>query len=113
MLTRRMGFGRARRYLLLNESLDAMSAQSAGLVDFVVCSNDLTAKSKAIATQIAGGPTRAFGETRRLLGSAGNQTLAAQLGSEAEALSRVTATDDAREGVAAFLQKRAPVFRGA
>jgi 2-(1,2-epoxy-1,2-dihydrophenyl)acetyl-CoA isomerase len=112
MLTRRMGLARARRFLLLNESLDAMSGKSAGLVDFVVGLNDLTSRSQSIAAQIAAGPTRAFGETRRLLGSAEQQTLAVQLESEALALSRVTATEDAREGVTAFLQKRAAVFRG-
>ena len=113
MLARRMGFGRARRYLLLNERMDATSAQSAGLVDFVVCANDLAPRSKAIAAQLAAGPTRAFGETRRLLSSAADQTLTAQLESEALALSRVTATEDAREGINAFLEKRTPVFRGA
>jgi 2-(1,2-epoxy-1,2-dihydrophenyl)acetyl-CoA isomerase len=111
-LARRMGFARARRYLLLNERLDAMSAQSAGLVDFVVCANDLIPRSKAIAAQIGSGPTQAFGEIRRLLNSAPGQTLAMQLESEALALSRVTATADAREGVTAFLQKRVPAFRG-
>jgi len=112
MLPRRLGIARARRFLLLNECLDAPAAQAAGLVDFVVCSNDLLARSKAIASQIAAGPTRAFGETRRLLNSALTQTLTQQLQSEALALARTTATADAREGVAAFLQKRPPAFRG-
>jgi 2-(1,2-epoxy-1,2-dihydrophenyl)acetyl-CoA isomerase len=112
MLTRRMGIARTRRYLLLNEHLDAMSAQSAGLVDFVVCVGDLVPRSKAIAARIASGPTRAFGEMRRLLSSAGSQTLVMQLESEAVALSRVTATADAREGVTAFLHRRAPNFHG-
>jgi 2-(1,2-epoxy-1,2-dihydrophenyl)acetyl-CoA isomerase len=112
MLTRRIGIARTRRYLLLNETLDATSAQSAGLVDFVVRADGLIPRSSAIAAQIAIGPTRAFGEMRRLLNSAGHQALDMQLESEATALSRVTATADAREGVTAFLHKRAPVFRG-
>jgi 2-(1,2-epoxy-1,2-dihydrophenyl)acetyl-CoA isomerase len=112
MLPRRMGIARARRFLLLNESLDATAASSAGLVDIVVCSNDLIARSKATASQLAAGPTRAIGETRRLLNSALTQTLAQQLQSEATALARTTATEDAREGVSAFLQKRTPTFRG-
>lgn len=112
MLVRRMGLGRARRYLLLNETLDSASAQSTGLVDLVVRVDELTARCKAIVEQIAAGPTRAFGEIRRLLGSAGHLPLAEQLEAEAQVLSRVAVTADAREGVAAFLQKRPAVFRG-
>jgi len=57
-------------------------------------------------------PTRAFGEMRRLLISAKDQPLEAQLELEAQALARVAATSDARNALVAFVEKRKPVFNG-
>lgn len=110
--SRRMGLGRARKFLLLNETLDAASALSAGLIDEVAPAAELNARAEAIAAQLAVGPTRAFGEIRRLLLSASDQPLETQLELEAQALARVTATADAREGLTAFAAKRKPAFIG-
>ena len=112
MYTRRMGLGRARKFLLLNETLDAAGALAAGLVDEVAPVNQLTTRAEAMATQLASGPTRAFGEMRRLLLSAEDQPLETQLELEAQALARTAATADAREGLTAFAHKRAPIFVG-
>ncbi len=112
MLTRRMGLSRARRYLLLNETLDARTALAAGLVDEVVAAAKLQDHARALAERLAAGPTRAFGETRRLLLSATDQGLEAQLELEAQALARTARTADAREGIAAFSAKRKPAFTG-
>ncbi|HEY2659581.1 MAG TPA: enoyl-CoA hydratase-related protein [Caulobacteraceae bacterium] len=110
--SRRMGLARARRFLLLNETLSAEMALAAGLVDELVERDALAARSEAIATQLAAGPTRAFGEMRRLLLSANDQPLETQLELEAQALARVAHSADAREGVAAFGEKRRPSFEG-
>ena len=112
MLTRRMGLSRARKFLLLNETLDAKSALAAGLVDEVTASGSLHERASAIATRLAAGPTRAFGETRRLLLSATDQSLESQLELEAQALARVASGEDAREGIGAFAAKRKPSFVG-
>lgn len=112
MLTRRMGLSRARKYLLLNETLDAAAALQAGLADEVVESGKSAARAGEIARQLADGPTRAFGEIRRLLVSAANEPLESQLELEAIALSRIAATHDAREGLLAFSEKRKPEFKG-
>ena len=112
MYTRRMGLGRARKFLLLNETLDAAAALAAGLVDEVVPRAELQARAEAIARQLAAGPTRAFGEMRRLMTSVADQPLETQLELEAQALARIAATADAREGLTAFAQKRQPVFCG-
>jgi len=112
MYTRRMGLARARKFLLLNETLDAAGALAAGLADEVVAADQLTARADAVARQLAAGPTKAFGEIRRLLLSAEDQPLEAQLELEAQALSRTASTADAREGLTAFAQKRRPVFVG-
>lgn len=112
MLSRRMGLARARKYLLLNETLDAETALAAGLADEIVAADALTARAEAIARQLAEGPTQAYGEIRRLLASAATTPLDAQLELEAQALARVAGTADAREGLTAFAAKRKPAFSG-
>lgn len=113
MYSRRMGIARARKFLLLNETLDAEAALAAGLADEVVPADQLAARAEAIACQLAEGPTKAYGEMRRLLGSVADQPLEAQLELEAQALARVAGTADAREGLTAFGEKRKPQFKGA
>jgi 2-(1,2-epoxy-1,2-dihydrophenyl)acetyl-CoA isomerase len=112
MFSRRMGPARARRFLLLNETLSAAEALGAGLVDEVVPPGQLQTRAQLLARQLAAGPTRAFGEIRRLLLSAPQQPLETQLELEAQALARIAATSDARNGLTAFAQKRKPEFQG-
>ena len=112
MYSRRMGIARARRFLMMNETLDARGALAAGLADEVVAPDELATRAEAIARQLAAGPTRAYGEMRRLLNSVEDQPLAAQLELEAQALSRIAGTADAREGLTAFAEKRKPRFTG-
>jgi 2-(1,2-epoxy-1,2-dihydrophenyl)acetyl-CoA isomerase len=112
MYSRRMGLGRARKFLLLNETLKAQEALAAGLVDEVVPVDQLQIRAEAVARQLAAGPTRAIGEIRRLFTSVADQPLEAQLELEAQALARSAATADAREGLTAFSSKRKPVFTG-
>ena len=112
MLSRRMGLARARRYLLLNEVLKADVALSCGLVDEVTTPELLMSRAEEVVQQLAAGPTRAYGETRRLLLSAEDQPLESQLELEAQALARTAGSADAREGLTAFAQKRRPAFVG-
>jgi 2-(1,2-epoxy-1,2-dihydrophenyl)acetyl-CoA isomerase len=112
MYARRMGIARTRKFLLLNETLSAAEALGVGLVDEVVAFDALYLRAEAIAQQLAAGPTKAFGEMRRLLTSVEDQPLEAQLELEAQALARAAGTADAREGLTAFAEKRAPVFVG-
>lgn len=111
-LSNRMGLTRAKRYLLLNEVLDADEALAAGLVDFVVTSDALLAEAEKTATRLAAGPTLAYGEIRRTMLSARTDPLETQLENEAQALTRLAATDDAWEGLMAFSERRRPEFRG-
>lgn len=112
MYTRRMGIARTRKFLLMNETLDAQAALSVGLVDEVVPAAELMTRAEAVAQQLARGPTKAFGEMRRLLTSVADQPLETQLELEAQALARSARTEDAREGLSAFSQKRTPMFKG-
>jgi 2-(1,2-epoxy-1,2-dihydrophenyl)acetyl-CoA isomerase len=96
----------------MNEMLTADQALAVGLADEVVPLDQLNARAEAVAVQLANGPTKAFGEIRRLLTSVEDQPLEAQLELEAQALARSAGTADAREGLTAFAEKRAPVFKG-
>lgn len=113
MYSRRMGIARAKRFLLLNETLDAAAAQAAGLIDEIAAADTLHSHAEAIALRLAEGPTRAYGHIRRLLNSVADQPLETQLELEAQALSAIAGTADAREGLTAFAQKRKPQFKGA
>jgi 2-(1,2-epoxy-1,2-dihydrophenyl)acetyl-CoA isomerase len=112
MYSRRMGLGRARKFLLMNETLTAPQAHAAGLVDEVVPRDQLQSRALAVAQTLAAGPTRAFGEMRRLFASAGEQPLETQLELEALALARCAATEDARHALVAFSRKQTPKFQG-
>lgn len=110
-LAGRMGVSRAKRFLLLGEVLDADQAHAAGLVDEVVADDQLAAVTEQYIKRLANGPTVAFGMVRKLMASAFCQPFDAQLEDEAQALVLAAGSDDAREGVTAFMQRRAPVFK--
>jgi 2-(1,2-epoxy-1,2-dihydrophenyl)acetyl-CoA isomerase len=112
MFSRRMGLARARRFLILNETLSAAEALAAGLIDEVVPRDQLHVRAQTVARELATGPTRALGEIRRLLISAQNQPLETQLELEAQALARIAGTSDARIGLTAFAEKHKPQFQG-
>ena len=112
MFSRRMGLARARNFLLRNQTFDAQAAQAAGLVDEIVPAEELMKHAEAIALKFASGPTKAYGEVRRLLLSVQDQPLETQLELEAQALARIASTEDAKEGLKAFSEKRRPAFLG-
>jgi 2-(1,2-epoxy-1,2-dihydrophenyl)acetyl-CoA isomerase len=111
-LTARMGMARARRFVMLAEVLDSDAAMAAGLVDLVVPLERLEGEAGAMARQLACGPTRAYGEIKRLFLRAGASQLQSQLEEEALAIARVAATQDAAEGIDALLARRAAAFSG-
>jgi 2-(1,2-epoxy-1,2-dihydrophenyl)acetyl-CoA isomerase len=110
-LDRLVGRQRALDLVLTNRVLTAAEAQDWGLVARVVPDADLRAEAEAVVTTLASGPTDAFAGAKRLLRSASSATLADQLDAEARELTRAGASDDAKEGVAAFVAKRQPTWR--
>jgi len=111
-LTARMGPARARRFVLLAEIIDSAEALQCGLIDRVLPDDQVQAEALALATQLASGPTLAYGEIKRLFLKAGMAQLTAQLEDEALTLGRVAASADAQEGVAAMIERRKPAFGG-
>lgn len=112
-LPRLAGLARAKELMLLNPVLTATDAQQRGLVTMVVPDADLLTKANEIATTLAGGPTRAYGEVKRLLADSFDHSLEQQLALESRSMSALAdGTQDAREGFTAFAQKRTPKYTG-
>jgi 2-(1,2-epoxy-1,2-dihydrophenyl)acetyl-CoA isomerase len=112
-VTRILGAARAFEWLASGKKLTAAEAHAWGLVSEVVESDALPGRAAELAAQLADMPTRGIGMTKRLLDNAADATLEEQLEREAQLQTAATQTEDFREGVAAFLEKRPPHFRGA
>jgi 2-(1,2-epoxy-1,2-dihydrophenyl)acetyl-CoA isomerase len=111
-LNRLLGASRAFEWMSSNRRLTAAEAHAWGLVSEVVEAAALQARAAELAAFYAALPTRGIGMTKRLFDHAGNATLEEQLELEAQLQSTATGTEDFREGVAAFLEKRPPKFSG-
>lgn len=111
-LASRMGIARARRFLLLAETLDTEEALAVGLIDEIAEDGDAEQVAMERARALVDGPTRAYGEVRRLVDRALATPFETQLEDEAQSLTRMAATADAAEGLRAFVEKRPPHFLG-
>jgi 2-(1,2-epoxy-1,2-dihydrophenyl)acetyl-CoA isomerase len=111
-IARLLGQARAFEWMTSNRRLTAAEAHAWGLVSEVVEAGALAGRAAELAARLASGPTRAFGMTKRLFDNAPAATLEEQLELEATLQSQATKTDDFREGVNAFLEKRTAHFQG-
>src|SRR3989475_12807815 len=112
-VTRILGPARAFEWLTSGRKLSAAEAHAWGLVAEIVEADGLADRVDELAARLAALPTRAIGMTKQLIEHAVTSSLEPQLRREADLQTRATQTEDFREGVAAFLEKRAPRFRGA
>jgi 2-(1,2-epoxy-1,2-dihydrophenyl)acetyl-CoA isomerase len=111
-IQRLLGTPRAFEWMTSNRRLTAAEAHAWGLVSEVIEADSFAARVGERAAALAAAPTRAIALTKRLYDEAGISTLEEQLEREAEAQAAAAQTDDFREGVTAFGEKRAPEFRG-
>jgi 2-(1,2-epoxy-1,2-dihydrophenyl)acetyl-CoA isomerase len=109
-LPRLVGQRRAIELALLNERLTAAKAQELGIVTRVVPDDELDGEAEKLARQLAQGPIGAHGAVKRLLRWSSTATFSKQLEDEAHTIAGLAAAPDGREGVLAFLDKRAPHF---
>ncbi len=111
-LPRIIGVRRALELALTNRVLSAKEALEWGIVTKVVADAELQTEAQALARELAAGATRAFGKAKRLLHHSFSESLETQMELEAQAIADSARTHDAREGIAAFIAKRKPAFRG-
>jgi 2-(1,2-epoxy-1,2-dihydrophenyl)acetyl-CoA isomerase len=111
-LTRRAGAARAKEIFFLNRALTAKECLDLGIVDGVHPDALLGAEADALARRLAEGATAALGRAKALVDGAGDRTLEAHLALERDSMIASARTEDSREGLAAFLEKRAARFSG-
>ena len=111
-LPRLVGYKKAMELALLPELFDAATAQHLGLINWVVPAVELGPHTQRIAARLAQGPSRAYAEAKRLLNQSLERSLETQMEEELQAFARCAVTADLAEGVAAFVEKRKPVFKG-
>jgi enoyl-CoA hydratase len=112
-LPRLVGPARALRLMMDGRRLGADEARAIGLVDEVVPGGLLQQTARDVAAHLAEGPTRALALLKRCVYGGYARPLAEGLALEGEAVQELIRTADAREGLAAFLDKRPPRFTGA
>ena len=110
-LPRLVGLRRAKELTLTNRTLSAAEALAWGLVNQVVPDAELLPAARALASELATGATLALGAAKRLLDSGLNATLETAMEDEAQTIAAMARTEDGREGMQAFLEKRPASFR--
>jgi 2-(1,2-epoxy-1,2-dihydrophenyl)acetyl-CoA isomerase len=112
LLSRLVGPQRAKQIYLFGDDIPASRALELGLVNEVVPADDLLEVAESFAERLAAGPTRTHAVTKRLVNHALDVDREAALAEEAWAQELVMTTEDAQEGVRAFVERRDPTFRG-
>lgn len=112
LLPRLIGLRRTQELMLTNRVLTAREAEAWGLVTRVVPDAQLLDEAVAMADKLAEGPTAAFGGVKRLLMSTMVTAPEAQMELESREIAAASVSVDGKEGMAAFLGKRAPKFVG-
>lgn len=111
-LPRHVGAKKAFELFALMPTLTATQAHEIGLINHLTPANELAAKTTALATQLATGPTKTFARLKQMLNASYNNSLHDQLALESNMICASSETHDFREGIAAFLEKRPPKFVG-
>lgn len=112
MLPRRVGEVRAREMLLLGRVVTGIEAAEWGMVHASTDASMLDAATEELVTRLAASPTVALGLTKSLLASSSTAPLEAQFQDEAFSLELSSRSEDFKEGLSAFKEKRDPEFRG-
>ncbi|MER5361619.1 enoyl-CoA hydratase-related protein [Streptomyces sp. NPDC002785] len=112
LLPRLIGPQRAKELMFFGDSLPAAEAERLGLVNRVVPDEELEAAARAWAQRLADGPTRAIALTKQLVNASLDSDRATAFAAEAMAQEINMTTQDANEGVASFIERRTPKYRG-
>ena len=111
-LPRLVGLGKAKELIFTGGIIDAKEAERIGLVNKVVPAEELESTGMELARKLAKGPTLAIGKAKIAINRAVESNLDSALKEAFEAMSFILGTEDALEGVMAFVEKREPKFKG-
>lgn len=111
LLTRQVGERQARRLLLTGETITAAEAGNIGLVNMVVLGKRIDDAVAGLASQLTHNSPQAMVATKRLLAACWSAELSLAFENAAQANAKARTTDDCREGIAAFLEKRHPSWK--
>ena len=107
-----LGYRRAYEMAVENDRLPAAAAQAAGLVNKVVADEEVLKTAQQWAAKLAAKAPLALGRTKKLMRQAGATSYAEAIAAEAALQGLCIDSDDSREGISAFLEKREAVFKG-
>jgi enoyl-CoA hydratase/carnithine racemase len=111
-LPRLIGRQKALRLMLRGTTLSPQEAKDAGMVDEIVPAAELMAHAVALAQDLASGPSLARGQIKLATVQGFGTSLKEGLAIERAALTRLFGSEDAQEGIAAFVEKRKPEYKG-
>ena len=112
LLTRLVGPRRAKQIYMFGDDIGAEQAERFDLVTQVTAPDNVLAEARALAERLANGPTRTLAMTKRLVNRAMDLDRDSALLEETWAQELVMTTDDAQEGVRAFVERRETSFKG-
>ncbi|GAA4814550.1 2-(1,2-epoxy-1,2-dihydrophenyl)acetyl-CoA isomerase PaaG [Sphingosinicella ginsenosidimutans] len=112
VLPRLVGQARALGLALTGEPIEADRAAAWGLIWKAVADEALDAEVDSLAARFAAGPTRGLAKIKAMIRASWGQSLDAELDRQRDAMRELGFSDDYREGVAAFMEKRTPNFTG-
>lgn len=112
LLPRHIGLHKAKELVFFGDDLSAADAERLGLVNKVVPAAELESTCRAWAKRLAEGPTFAIGLSKRLLNRSLQADMDTLFAEEAFTQALVANSDDMREGIRSFMEKRAPAFKG-
>ena len=111
-MPRLIGLPKAAAIMMTGESVSAEKAEQMGMIYAFYADAEFESKSLELAKSISEMPTKGLGYTKKLLNNSLNNTLEEQLDLEAETQALSAKSEDHKEGIQAFLEKRKPVFTG-
>ena len=110
-ISQRAGSVRAKQILMTNRSVNSVDAKELGLIDEIHPTDSITVAAETLAISLARGSTPSVGAVKSLCNATFGDDLKAHLDLERQNILSLSASGDAAEGIAAFIEKRAPLFK--